>query len=147
MKENKMMVKTADAVSVYNVLKGLKISKLKKEDQFTVLRAARALKHIATGFEDFVKDAQERLKPDGFDKMEKKRELFAALPDSEKMELNRFYLSYQKDVDDCVRPELESDKEVDSFAPLSEEALSCIASANENLDVQTLILIEDVCGR
>ena len=133
-------------MSVYNVLKGLKISRLAKDDQFAVLRAARALKPVATGFEDFVRDAQERLQPEGFARMEGKRERFATLPDDEKRELNKFYMSYQKDVDDCVLPELESEKEVDSFTPLSEEALSGIALANENLDVQTLMLIEDVCG-
>lgn len=146
MAEKKKTIKTADAVSVYNVLKGLHISKLVKEDQFAVLRAARALKPIAVAFEDFVKDAQGRLKPENFAKMEERRERFETLSDDEKRELNRFYLSYQKDVDDCVRPELESEKEIDVFSPLSEEALSGIASANENLDVQTLMLIEDVCG-
>lgn len=142
----KRTIKTADAVSVYNILKGLKISKLKKEEQFAVLRSARALKPIAMAFEDFVKDAQERLKPENFAKMEERRERFGELTDDEKRELNMFYMNYQKDIDDCIRPELESEKEIDSFAPLSEEALSGIASANENLDVQTLMLIEDVCG-
>lgn len=35
-------MKTSEVVGIYNVLKSLKISKLKKEDQFTVIRAARS---------------------------------------------------------------------------------------------------------
>lgn len=139
-------VKTQDAVTVYNVLKGLKIAKLAKADQFAVLRAARALKPIAAGFEDFAKDAQERLKPEGFDAVVEKSQRFAMLGEEEKSAVNAAFNAYQKDVDECVRPELESVKEVDSFEVLSEEALSGIASANEQLDVQTLMLIEDVCG-
>lgn len=142
----KKSVKTQDALSVYNVLKSLKIAKLSKADQFAVLRAARALKPVAIGFEDFVKDAQERLKPEGFDSVVEKSQRFDTLSDEEKRAVNEAIGAYQKDVDECVKPELESVKEVDAFEPLSEEALSGIASANEHLDVQTLMLIEDVCG-
>lgn len=150
MEENKGMekrsVKVQDALAVYNTLKGLKIAKLDREGQFAVLRAARALKAVATGFEDFAKDAQERLKPEGFDKVVEKSQRFDTLTDDEKRAVNAAAAAYQRDVDECVRPELESVKEVDGFAPLSEDTVAAIASSNEQLDVQTLMLIEDVCG-
>ena len=142
----KKSVKTQDALSVYNVLKSLKIAKLSKADQFAVLRAARALKPVAIGFEDFVKDAQERLKPEGFDGVIEKSQRFNTLSDEEKRAVNEAATAYQRDVDECVKPELDSFKEVDCFEPLSEDAISGIASSNEHLDVQTLMLIEDVCG-
>ncbi len=142
----KKSVKTSDAVSVYNVLKSLKIAKMAKEDQFAVLRAARALKPVATGFDDFVKDAQERLKPEGFDEIVEKSQRFDSLTDDEKREVNTVAAAYQKDVDDCVKPELDSDKEIDSFTPLSEDAIAAIATGNEHLDVQTLMLLQDICG-
>lgn len=145
--DSKKKVKTADAVSAYNSIKALKIGKLPKEEQFKVLRAARILKPIAAGFEDFVKDAQERLKPDDFADIADKSQRFAELTDEEKIAVNKAAAAYQRDVDECVRPEFESEKEVAWFEPLSEDSFAQIASENESVDVQTLLALQDILGQ
>ena len=139
-------VKTSDAVAVYNAIKGLRIMKLEKGDMFAVLRTANALKPVAAAFEDFVKDAQERLKPEGFDSVVEKSQRFDSLTEDEKREVNRVAQAYQKDVDECVREELERDREVAGLATITDDALATIASDNDSLDVQTLVLIQQVCG-
>lgn len=138
-------IKVGDAVSVYNTMKGLNIRSLKKEDMFSVLRAANALKPVAESFSGFLKDAQDRLKPEGFDRIVEKSRNFDALPDDEKKEVNKAAQAYQKDVDDCVKTELDKETEVAQFARLSEDAIAGIASSND-LDVASIMLLQEVVG-
>ncbi len=144
MNQEKTKVKTSDAVAVYNTIKALRIGTLPKEDRFSILRAAKALRTVATSFDDFLKDAQERLKPEGFDALADKARAFDTLTDQEKAEVNRRLGDYQKDVDDCVKGELEREVEIEALPAIAEETLSEIAAANTGLDVQTLMLMEDL---
>lgn len=143
----KVTVKTGDAVSVYKIVtaKGFSIRSLKKEDMFAVLRAANSLKPVAESFQGFLKDAQERLKPEDFDALMEKAERFDTLAADEKREVNKAVQAYNKDVDDCVKTELEKDTEVEAFARLSEDAIAGIASSND-LDVAALMLLQDTVG-
>ena len=135
-------VKTSDAVAVYNILRKLNIARLKKEDAFVVLRAANRLKPAASAFEEFVKDAQERLKPEGWDERSQK---FDSLPDAEKAEFNKAASAYQKDVEECVKTELEKEIEIET-ALLGEEGLADIIASNDKLNVEAIMLIEDTIG-
>lgn len=138
-------LKTSDVTRVYGALSGLNISKLERDKQFAILRTARALKATTTALNDFVKDAQERLKPDGFDEIEKKRQRFSTLSDSERMQVNAAIIAYNKSIDDCVQPEADKLVEID-FDRVGEDVIAAIASVGDNLDVETLMLIEDVIG-
>lgn len=140
----KKTMRVGDIVNAYNVLKTLKIAKLPREDQFAVLRASRALKPVATAFDDFVNDARERLKPEDFDSIVEKSQRFDSLPEEEKVRVNMAARAYQNDVDECVREEYEKAVDVDAFDSLSEEAISGIATGNDTLDVQTLLLLESL---
>lgn len=144
-KEVKTM-KTSEVVGVYNVLKSLKISKLKKEDQFAVIRAARALKPVATAFDDFIKDAQERLRPVGFDAVDEKRGRFEHLTAAEKEEVTAAVHSYNKDVNDCVQTEADREVEVGDFTRVSDDVIAGLVAGNEGLDIETVMILQDVIG-
>lgn len=144
-KEVKTM-KTSEIVGVYNVLKSLKISKLKKEDQFAVIRAARALKPVATAFDDFIKDAQERLRPAGFDAVDEKRGRFEQLTAAEKEEVTAAVHSYNKDVNDCVQTEADREVEVGDFTRVSDDVIAGLVAGNEGLDIETVMILQDVIG-
>lgn len=144
-KEVKTM-KTSEVVGVYNVLKSLKISKLKKEDQFAVIRAARALKPVATAFDDFIKDAQERLRPVGFDAVDEKRGRFEQLTAAEKEEVTAAVHSYNKDVNDCVQTEADREVEVGDFTRVSDDVIAGLVAGNEDLDIETVMILQDVIG-
>ena len=66
-KEEEM--KTIDIVNAYNVLNAAKLAKMQDTDKFTVIRAMRALKPIQADYEAAVRDAQERLKPEDFERV------------------------------------------------------------------------------
>lgn len=140
----KKTVKTQDVVNGYAILKTVKIGKLDKADQFKVFRNARALKPVATAFDDFVTDARERLKPEGFDEIVEKSQRFKTLSDEERADVNVAIMKHNKEVEDCVRAEAEKEVEIEVPEGLGESALSTIATEN-NLDVQSMMLLMDLC--
>ncbi len=139
--------KTSDIVFIYNVLRKAKCSKQDKIGQFTIIRAIRALKPIATAWEDFLKDARERLKPDGFDEIAQKtsEEVFKTLPPEEQAHINKVLSSYDKDVSDCIAPELDRIRDIDRTKGLSEDVLSKLMTEND-LTAEAIILIQDILG-
>lgn len=139
----KKKMKTSEAVSLYNILKGLKIGKLPKEGQFKVLRAAKAFKPGAAAFEDFLSDVRERLKPEGFDAVIEKSQRFKELPEDEKVAVNEAIGKYNKNVEECVKTELDKEIEVDPVEPLGEDSLAILVEAND-LDVQTMLMLEEL---
>ncbi|MBD5237381.1 MAG: hypothetical protein HDS62_07620 [Bacteroidales bacterium] len=143
MKTEKKTMKTEKAVALYNLLKGLKVGKLKGEMQYAVLRNARALKSVATSFEDFLSDARERLKPGEFEEVIEKFNRFDTLEEGEKQEVNRIIMDYQKRVDECVHEELEREQEIDPLTALDDEALTALSAGNE-LTVEQLLTLSEM---
>ena len=148
--KGKVAVKADTAIAAYGLLTtpktqerdGMKLSGLDTKDIFTVLRAANALKPVAVAFEDFRKDAQERLKPEGWDG---KVERFAEATDEEKAEINKAAMEYNDRVNECVATELEKEKEVDAYERLSEEAFGKLVRDNGHLlDVRSILLLQEV---
>ena len=146
----KTTVKADTAIAAYRLLTtpktqerdGMRLSGLDTQDIFTVLRAANALKPVAVAFEDFQKDAQERLKPEGWDD---KAARFAEATDEEKAEINREAMEYNDRVNECVATELDREKEIDSYGRLSEEAFGKLVKDNGHLlDVRSIMLLQEV---
>lgn len=150
-KENgvvKRKMTVENAVTVLNVLKKVNISRLDKDVQFAVLRASRVLRPFVTGYEDFFKDAQQRLMPEDFDSVIAKRDKFDELPDDEKIRINKSIYDYDRKLNECLSPELNREIEVEyrDVKPFDDDALSAIASCSENLSVSALLLLQDYVG-
>lgn len=143
-KTTKTTIKVSDAVRAYNALKDLGIVKLKKEDMFAVLRAANAIKPVAKAFEDFVKDVQERLRPEGFSEITEKAQKFDSLTPEEQAEVNNVIGEYQKSVNECVIEEQEKEKEVDAYRRLNEDAFGDLIQSNEKLTVDDILLLQKI---
>ncbi len=146
----KTTVKADTAIAAYGLLTtpktqerdGMKLSGLDTKDIFTVLRAVNTLKPVAVAFEDFRKDAQERLKPEGWDE---KVQQFAKASDDEKAEINRAAIEYNDRVNECVATELEKEKEIDFYERLGEEAFGKLVKDNGHLlDVRSIMLLQEV---
>lgn len=147
MKENKenaqaegKAVKVNDAVTAFRLINPAKLTKMETEERFAVILATRQLKKVATDFDELVKDAQEKLKPEGFDKIVEKVQGKKELTSSEQETLKK----YNKDVTDCVQTELDKEVEFD-FKPLSEDALGRFVESND-FSVSEIMLIGDVIG-
>lgn len=155
-KKNKTM-KTIDIVNAYNVLNAAKLSKLADADKFTVIRAMRALKPIYTGYEEAVKDAQERLKPEDFDALQKKAADWNATHKDKKLTdltpeerttldgINAAYRDYTSKVEECIRDIAETEKTLD-YTRLSQDAFGKLLESNPEWKMQEILGVADVLG-
>lgn len=138
-------LKKADVVDAYRALSTLKIGEFeKKEDMFIILNAANALKPVAKAFDDFVEDVQKRLKPEGFDAIQEKSQRFDKLSDDEKREVNKVLQAYQKDVNDCVKDDLQKEVLASEFKHLSEASFVELIKMNKTLELQTLMVLQTI---
>lgn len=135
----KKTIKTRQAVSAYNVARSLKFGKVERGDVFTLLRATNALKPTVTAYEDFVKDAQERLKPEDYDRIAAKFQAKEELTAKEQAVAKK----YNKDLNDLMEAELEKVVEVE-YEPLGEDGLYALAAANENLMLEAMALMQEM---
>ena len=143
-------LKTSEIVNAYKVLSGAKYQKLDDADKIKVWKIARALKPVATKFEDDSKDASEKFKPEGFDENLRKAQEYERVTkdadaDASKLEMgaaeyNAFIKElqkYNKLVGDAVKEYAEKEVEVE-FDALSEDAFGKLMASNEWTMEQTL---------
>lgn len=134
------MKTTNQIVTAFRLINPAKLTKMENTERFALILAIRQLKKVNADFEDFLKDAQERLKPEDFDKIVSKVQAREELTPEESAIINK----YNRDVEDCVKDEL--DKEVElTFEPLSEDALGRFIASND-FSVNEILAIEDVIG-
>lgn len=138
----KKTVKKETVMTVYNSLKGALVGSLEDRDKFAVVRAMRVLKPMAVEMEEFVGDAREKLKPEGFDEAREKARKFDSLPEQEKAELNALAEAYNDSVARCVSEELGKEVELE-LEPVGEEAV-CVMGAASNFDISTIMTVQDV---
>lgn len=150
-------MKVIDIVNAYNVLNGAKLAKMQDADKFTVIRAMRALKPIQTDYEAAVKDAQERLKPEDFDALQKKAADWNATHKDKKLTdltpeerttldgINAAYRDYTDKVEQCVRDLAETEKTLD-YTRLSQDAFGKLLESNPEWKMQEILGVADVLG-
>lgn len=141
-------MKTKQVVEAYNALNSAKLTKMEDKDKFLVIKAIRQLKPISTAYEEFVKDAQEKLKDEQFnDNVEKAKKWQeegekTTLTMDERMAMNAYFTAYNKRVDECVKEEKEKDVEL-SYERLTDDAFLKLLSSND-FDVNTIMLLNEV---
>lgn len=147
-------MKTIDIVNAYNVLNAAKLSKLADADKFTVIRAMRALKPIYTGYEDAVKDAQERLKPEDFDALQKRAADWNATHKDKKLTdltpeerttldgINAAYRDYTSKVEECIRDLAETEREL-THTRLTEDAFGKLLESNPDWTMKEIFPVAD----
>lgn len=141
-------MKTIEAIKAYAAINESKLTKLSGADKITVVRIAKVLKPIVKEYEEFVVDAQERLKSEGFDEMVRKAQQWrkegesTSLSVEERGEINAFFNNYNMLVAKCLTEEENKDVVVDC-PKLSEEGFVAFVGDND-FSVETIALIEEV---
>ena len=129
-------IATEKVLNVYNLINEAKISKMDDADKFKMIKIARALKPVATSFEDFKKDAGEKLKGENHDKMVEKAQQWQAegekttLTEAERIEINKYFNDYNNKIVECLKEEAAKENELD-FEPLGEEAFGKRVASND----------------
>jgi hypothetical protein len=114
-------------VSAYKVLGDAKVTKLEEGEVIKVVKARKAMRPIADDFDAFLKDCQEKLKPEGWDEIQKKLQQWqqegenTSLTEAECIELNKAVIGYQKKIDAAMKDELKREVEL-NIEPLKEES-------------------------
>lgn len=137
-----MMKKTTTekAVVAYRVLNNAKIGKMKDGDKFNVVKIMKELKPVATGYDDFIKDAADKLKPEGIEEIQSKVQGGNPLDNDEKA----IWEKYNSDVAKCVQDELAKEVEF-TFVPLSEEGFKGLLSSND-FAMAEIMALDEVIG-
>ena len=138
-----MKVTVKDIQVAYGVLNEAKMGKMETTDQIKVIKALRQLKGIMTPFQEFVKDAQEKLKGEHHEEMAKKQER-KDLTAEERQEVNEYAAEYNSKVNECVKEEWEKEHEV-NFSKLSEEAFGKLMHSNEWTASQAMAVQDLIC--
>ena len=135
---------TEKVYSAYVVLSQAKYGKLSDEEKIKVWKIARALKPVATKFEEDSKDASEKLQPyEGFsDDLQKANEYQAKIKNAnldaktlpmgpaEYDEFMKKFAKYQKTVNEALKDFAQAEVEVD-FELISEDTFQKLMNSND----------------
>lgn len=153
----KKVIKTSEALAAYNILNNSKYSNLEDGDKIKLWKITRALKPIATKFEEDNKDAAEKFKADikDFDELLPKAQEYENLLRSNgdmskspigAAEYDAFIKEFKK-YNSLVGKAVEefANKEVElSFEPLSEDAISKLMASNTDWKMEQVMAISDI---
>lgn len=123
-------------VTAYRMIGKAKLTKMEDPEKFAMFKVMRSMKKTASEFEEFLNDASERLRPEGFDAVAEKIQRKEELSEDE----NEMAGKYNKDVTACVEDELK--KEIDLCEPFSEDALDRFFASNDFTLGETVFLSE-----
>lgn len=135
-----MKTTTEKAVVAFRILNNAKIGKMKDGDKFNVVKIMKELKPVATNYDDFIKLAAEKCKPEGIEEIQGK------VQGGEKLEADeqKAWEKYNSDVAKCVQDELSKEVEF-SFVPMSEEGFKGLLASND-FAIGEIMALYDVVG-
>lgn len=138
--KGKVAIKTADAVNAFILLNqqkkeagsvtGVKLSALETADIFKVLYIIKALKPIATAYEDFRKDVEKQFEPENWNERAGKYEESS---DEEKAKLDKELSEYRRKVDECLEAELNKEREIEAYERLDKEVFGLLVKDNGHI--------------
>jgi hypothetical protein len=142
-------MRTIEISNAYQLLNAAKINKLDTESKYTVIKAIRAIKPIATSYDEFIKDAQERLKGEEHDDIVAKAQQWqregenTTLNVEERAAINEYLNAYNQRVVECVQEEAEKEQPL-VITHLSEEAFGQLMASNEAWEVKDILLLQEL---
>lgn len=130
-----MKCKIKQVVGAYKALGEAKVTKLEESEVVKVVKARKAMRPVAEEYESFLKDCQEKFKPEDWDDIQKDFQKWqqegekTTLSESRRIELNKSIIGYQVKIDKAVKDELEKEVEVD-IETLKEETTTKLLVEN-----------------
>lgn len=106
-------------VSAYKVLGDAKVSKLEESEVIKIVKARKAMRQIAEDYEAFLKDVQEKFKPENWDELQSKIQQWqkegenTTLTEKERIDINKALIEYQVKIENAVKEELSKEVELD----------------------------------
>ena len=113
-----MKVTVKQIVSAYKTLGDAKVSKLEESEVIKVVKARKTMRTIAEDYESFLKDVQEKFKPENWDEIQTKIQQWqkegedTTLSESERIAINKTVLDYTNKINAAVKEELDREVEI-----------------------------------
>ena len=113
-----MKAKIKQIIEAYKLLGEAKVTKLEESEVIKVVKARKAMRPIAEEFEAFLKDCQDKFKPENWDELQAKAQKWqqegekTTLTKEEQNEINKSMEAYLKKVDSAVKDELAKEVEI-----------------------------------
>lgn len=147
-------INTEKALQAYNLLNVAKYNKMEDGEKIIVFKATRALKPIATAFEDASKDAIEKMKFEGFDEQLAKAREYEfkkkggaedlPISDEEYKDFITKLVEYDKLAKEAIK-QLGDKEETIDVELLSEDSFAKLMSSNDWTMEQAMIVGDVVC--
>lgn len=123
-------MKIKEIVSAYKALGEAKVKDIEDSEIKKIVVNRKNMRSVAEAFEAFLKDVQEKFKPEGWDGIQEKIQKWSELSDEEKIELNKIVKVYETHIQDSLKEEYEKEVEV-TIETLSEETLTKLLKYND----------------
>ena len=140
-----MEVSVKDIRDVYVLLNGAKLTKMGAKAQVKLVKIVRRMKGVVAPYEEYVKDAAEKLKGDNHAEMEA---LFnewkekGTLDKDNQDKMKAYWKEFNQKLDESLQDEFEKQHEVE-FEKLTEDEFEQLIASNE-FTVNQIIAIEDL---
>lgn len=141
----KKTLKAQTITDIYKALSNAKMGQMQTSEKLTLLRIVNTFKPTAKSCMEFSEDATKKLQPENWEEITKKINNFASLPDAEKIKVNAIIRDFEAKVNECVKPELEKDVEVE-FTPMNEEAIGHLLDSNTDWSVAVALQLQESIG-
>lgn len=122
-------MKLVKIVNAYKVLGEATTSKISEEEILKIVKIRKAMRPHSEEFEAYLKDCQEKFKPENWNSIEEKSRKWDSLSEEDKISVNKELIAYQKKINDAILEEQEKDIEL-SFDKVSENTILSIGKEN-----------------
>ncbi|MCD7935970.1 MAG: hypothetical protein LUG98_03850 [Tannerellaceae bacterium] len=146
-------MKTTTIVETYNILKETSITGLTFAGQRVILKAIRSMKSIFDGYVESLKEAQEKLKPEGLEEAQEKANrhneavqagtLEGRLEAGEFKQVSALLTTYHSNLNSYAEELGEEEQDVQT-GHLSEEDFEKLIAANEKTEAGKLALLDEI---
>ena len=107
-------------VSAYNTLGEASVTKLEEGEAIKVVKARKAMRPIVEDYEAFLKDCQEKFKPENWNEIQSKIQQWqkegekTTLAEEERINVNKVAGEYQSKIEKAVSDELNKEHELNA---------------------------------
>ena len=115
-----MKASVKQIVAAYNTLGEAAVIKLEEAEAIKVVKARKAMRPIVEDYEAFLKDCQEKFKPENWDSIQAKLQQWqkegekTTLTEEERTEINKVVIEYQTKIDKALADELKKEHEINA---------------------------------
>lgn len=123
-------MKLKEVVSLYKILGEAKVSNLDESEIIKIVKARKLIRQSAEEYDAFLKDVQEKFKPENFEYIQNALQNWNNIDDQERIEVNKVVRTYELKINTAVAEELEKDVDV-VLDKLSEESITKLLKHND----------------